>query len=293
MMNQYSMFCSILCTRQVSCALMAVIMASASGCNSDSDLSTPAAQVQTKQQSAETLSGQETELSPDFLIAIETGNVERLSALILNASVNSSDKNGNTPLMLTLIYKKKNCFDLLLANGASINQKSQLGESAVSLAAYIADDDYWLKKLLLKGANSNIVNSKDPDFISMNPEALPFHSMDPDATPLFDAVYANSVHNVQLLFDAGANIDHKDGNGESVLIRAVAMMNFEAAYLLIKLGADLDSQNIDGQTARGLLAGIDKGLIIDLFGKTEEERAANEAAMKMWYQKVQKLVNEK
>jgi len=265
-----------------------MIMATVFGCNSNADLSIPAVQIQTKQQSAETLASQEIAIAPDFMIAIETGNVETLSA-----SVNSSDKNGNTPLMLTLIYKKKNCFDLLLANGASVNQKSLLGESAVSLAAYITNDDYWLKNLLLKGANSNIVNSKDPDFVSMNPEALPFYSMDPDATPLFDAVYAKSVHNVQLLLDAGANIDHKDGNGETALIRAVTMMNFEAAYLLIKLGADLDSQDIDGRTARELLTGIDEGLIIDIFGSTEEERAANEATMKIWYQKVQKLVNEK
>ena len=70
-----------------------------------------------------------------------------------------------------------------------------------------------------------------------------------DQTPLIIASQNGCTDIVRMLLDAGANIEHKNDQGENALISAVQEGHIDTVKLLLDAGADINQANSDGETA--------------------------------------------
>ena len=73
-----------------------------------------------------------------------------------------------------------------------------------------------------------------------------------DQTPLIIAAFNGCTDIVRMLLDAGANIEHKNDQGENALISAVQEGHIDTVKLLLDAGADVNQSNTDGETALDL-----------------------------------------
>ena len=101
---------------------------------------------------------------------------------------------------------------------------------------------------------------RDPGFLAL---ALK-HSGDPDSpdvygikTVIFAAIMTSRIEHVRLLVEAGANLEARDGGGESPLLAVVGYRNYEIACHLLEQGADPSLKNQWGNTVADL---------VDLYG---------------------------
>lgn len=154
-----------------------------------------------------------------------TGEIDRLVAAGVN--VNARGKDGMTPLIWTICHLKKTGYQSLLEHGADPNLQIQSGihegESVMGTATQLPDSSY-LKLALLHRGDPNLVNK----------------SSYYDYNPLFSAVMAGIKANVDLLIQAGANINAADDGDDSQtpLVAAVDEQNYEIAYQLLQAGAN-------------------------------------------------------
>ena len=73
-----------------------------------------------------------------------------------------------------------------------------------------------------------------------------------DQTPLIIAAFNGCTDIVRMLLDAGANIEHKNDQGENALISAAQEGHIDTVKLLLDAGADVNQSNTDGETALDL-----------------------------------------
>jgi ankyrin repeat protein/mono/diheme cytochrome c family protein len=117
-------------------------------------------------------------------LCADTGVVELL--LKAAANVNVTNQAGVTALMRAATFEDKT--RLLVANGAEVNARSRIGNSAILLAARKPGNSRTVKFLLDRGADPNATN-----FFS--------------ATVLMAAVAADDIDTVRLLIDRGAKVN--------------------------------------------------------------------------------------
>ena len=86
-----------------------------------------------------------------------------------------------------------------------------------------------------------------------------------DQTPLIIAAFNGCTDIVKMLLDAGANIEHKNDQGENALISAAQEGNINVVKILLDAGADVNQSNTDGETALDLAIRLkQKKELIDL-----------------------------
>ncbi len=86
-----------------------------------------------------------------------------------------------------------------------------------------------------------------------------------DQTPLIIAAFNGCTDIVRMLLIAGANIEHKNDQGENALISAVQEGHIDTVKLLLDAGADVNQSNTDGETALDLAIRLrQKKELIDL-----------------------------
>lgn len=130
---------------------------------------------------------------------------------------------GETPLLHDLLNKKNNSYDALLVAGASPNTMCRSGKVAIVWAAMESDSD-WLRLALKHGG--------DPDFMNTRGTGS-FKTF-----PLVFAAIHGRIRNIELLAEAGADLNKMDENGFGALREALGHTQFEAVLCLLKLGAD-------------------------------------------------------
>ena len=186
--------------------------------------------------------------------AAEEGNVKEIDRLAAEgANVSVRGKYGATPLFWAMWAKNKAGFQRLLEHGANpnceiddasspddetFNMKRET-PSAIELAAGWPDDSQWLELLLKHHANVNHVRRGERNVTDFNA----------GATPLFDAIAAANMKNLDLLIRAGADVNHRNSLGNTPMIHAVQYGggSFQIVYQLLEAGADHQIQNNSGQ----------------------------------------------
>ena len=170
-----------------------------------------------------------------LVVAVETGNVAEIDGLVSRGvDLNAGGTNGITPLEWAFKARQKNSFKALLEKGADPNQQNEQGVSAVSLAARVKDDSEWLAMVLKHEADPNLVNPTD--------DILAGHR-----TPIFDAILSYNKKNLELLINAGADLDFQDDLGETPMIYAAGFNSFDTVYFLLEAGADFEIKDNYGR----------------------------------------------
>lgn len=178
----------------------------------------------------------------DLAKAIGSGDVAGIEdALARGAQVNAVGNDGATPLLWCMAKARPESMRVLLRNGANPNQVTtrllagtEQYESPMHLAAELASDEYL--RLLLD-------SNGDPN--------LPIGRL--ARTPLFAAVNASALANTELFLARGADVNYKDRDGYTVLIRPVAVQDFPMATMLLRAGADPTIPTNNGLTAARLV----------------------------------------
>ena len=150
------------------------------------------------------------------------------------ASVNQLDRDGNSALFVAATFSKPESVWLLLAAGADTSVRGQRGWTPLHCTAFrhrCGPADIQVARLLLE-------NGADPNAIAGEYGETPLH---------FAVAVAQSPTLVQLLIDAGANVDaQSDSDKDTPLQRAVAQRNYAITELLLEAGASPRIENNAG-----------------------------------------------
>lgn len=175
--------------------------------------------------------------------AVENADNDKVFKYVLDgADVNMRDSLGNSPIFLAVKKDKKDFLDLLLEKKADVNVPGKTGEvdNQTALSVAVANDDgETVKKLLDRGADPNIADSK-----GLLP--LPGAVIGPKA----------NAEIVKMLLDKGANVNGQEKeNGATALIyiasnrEVSAQTRTEIVKLLLDKGADKSIKTTEGKTA--------------------------------------------
>ena len=187
--------------------------------------------------------------------AIRASDLEAVNRILdTGANLASRDEAGDTPLMHAALYAGEACLRMLLDHGADPNQandqgatplmwaagdyekvrillhagaevdaRSDLGRTALFIAARKAGTAKIVKELLGKGADSNARDRQG-------------------ATPLMEAARAADPETLQRLLAHGADVNARRNNGRTALMAAARSRSLECVRLLLTHGAEVNTQ---------------------------------------------------
>lgn len=201
-------------------------------------------------------------LSADAIIGIiEKGNIEELKIKVNPKTINSKNKNGDTPLLFAA--RKANMpavIDILVQSGADTEIKDKNGYTPLMLAVKRPLYPGIATSLIKNRANVNAVYAKEKNSVlmlaladsSVSPGIISVladtgadvNFKNPDKnTPLLLALKnINNASIIDILISAGADIEQKDKNGLSPLMIAISRPSCpNMAIALISNKADLNA----------------------------------------------------
>ncbi len=174
--------------------------------------------------------------------------------LMLNsgANANTTDAEGNTPLVLAAQSGWQNCVRTLIQAGANVNCVVRYGQTAL-LKAVRNGHLACAEELINAGADVNAADQYGN-------------------TALMKALQADTNNNVssydlvETLLKAGADVNRANVGGDTALFIALRRGNTECAELFIEAGADVNLVKDNGNTA--LMAAVE-GVAFQSKGKVE------------------------
>ena len=168
-------------------------------------------------------------------VAAIQGRLEMVKLLVeAGAEVNTPGIDGSTPLELAARSGNAELLQFLIARGARINVNDPCCKSALHNAAG-RGGLAAVKVLLANGADPNVVDRGN-------------------RTPLFSAIEGrqekpvDQVEILRALKEAGAKVNWADHYGDTPLTVAVGHENLEAVRILIEAGANVDVRNRNKQS---------------------------------------------
>lgn len=155
---------------------------------------------------------------------------------------NAVDERDEPLLQWVMKHEDRDGFRLLLALGADPTRGNADGRTALHLAA-MGKTPYWLEALLEHGMSPDTPNTVT------------------GATPLYDALRANSEENIETLLRAGASVGVADRNRTTVLHQAALVNNTAAVLRFLEAGADPAATDRTGATFQDYLPKNDPKLL--------------------------------
>lgn len=175
-------------------------------------------------------------------------NLEIIKAFILaGADVNTQSDGGYTPLYRSIILRDFPVFQLLLSFGADVNVVDCKGETVLHCVRYrnlfIGFNDYHeiIKLLINAGANVQMKNNKGDTPLHHIIKNLKKYSGNTGPFAYLNCKFKGVPECVELLLNAGADINAVNKKGESPLSCAQSIKHVEKrermVNLLLKNGA--------------------------------------------------------
>ncbi len=158
------------------------------------------------------------------------GNVEKVKELVdKGIDVNATGTSGVTPLFWTM--RNIEGFKILLKLGADPNIRfgDQGDQGSVMHWAVRSNDERFLEEALEHGGNPNLVAGQF------------------DETPLIVAASPEGKSKASILLDRGADIDAQRLSGDTAIIVAARLGQFDLVYELLERGADFTIRNKNGR----------------------------------------------
>jgi ankyrin repeat protein len=216
-------------------------------------------------------------LDEGLAAAVSAGDVDAVRALLKHGADPNSHDGQMTVLMRSISTypqdKPIEVMRLLLEHGADPNLKSEHGLAPIIFTAPLHPDSAdWVACLLKYGADINgnyggttpllsatqigsIVGSVDSVKILLDLGAdvnlAPAGPRNPDRnSALIVAAARGEPSIVQALLDAGAQVDSQNNNGDTAILFAAAEGHTSIVQLLLSSGADWTIKNLDGYTPK-------------------------------------------
>jgi len=165
--------------------------------------------------------------------AVQEGDIARIKKLIADGvDVNAAGENGMTALFFGL--RNYDGFRVLLEYGANPNVVTDDGQSVLHWAVRAKDDRFISLALRLKG---------DPNLV-----AGQFGN-----TLLHEAASPEGKDKVTLLLDHGADINAQRYDGDTPMLRAAGLGQYDVVYELLVRGADPRVKNHNGFDLMGVI----------------------------------------
>ncbi|MHC4538369.1 MAG: ankyrin repeat domain-containing protein [Planctomycetota bacterium] len=170
---------------------------------------------------AEAIESKATELIGDAIIyfAASRGDMAKIEALVRKGiDVNAADAQGGTALHYAAQEGHKDVVKFLLSQGADGNARDNDGRTPLDVALSHRRNDV-IKLLVEAGA---------------------------DIPTIHIAAFVGSLDKLQSFVQAGTDVDAKDENGRTPLLRAISGRHIEAVGFLIEAGADVNKRDEQG-----------------------------------------------
>lgn len=173
-----------------------------------------------------------------------------LTLLDYRAQVNKADCKGRTPLIAAAYMGHHEAVEILLDHNAEVNLADGDGRTALSVAALCVPTAAGVKSY---GEVASLLLERGAD---------PGHRDNDGMTPLLLAAYEGHDDVVELLLEAGADVDETAGPDGSIsaaaavtpLLAAAAMGQMKTVSRLLFWGAAVDAIDCEGRTALCLAA---------------------------------------
>ena len=173
------------------------------------------------------------------------GNIQAATLLLSHgANISAIDNFGSTPLHMASFTGQVGMVDFLLANGADPNcVDTRNGSTPLHLCSFHLDTSAAITESLLKaGANPNAITSGHK------------------TTPLYGATDDKHIPMVELLLQAGADVNARDTEGKTFLHKLVINGNYQTGLAgltetVLRYGASTTLVDNYGQTPRDYAAG--------------------------------------
>lgn len=198
--------------------------------------------------------------------AVEKENFEKVKSLLeKEEDPNEYNSNGLFPLWRAAADNNYEIAELLINNGADVNQGTKVSSSQSTAIAIPCQEGYLeIVELLVKnGANVNHAGFRDftpiriaamndhleiVKYLAANDANIDKKAMD-GATPLEHAASKGHFEIVKFLVEQGANINNKDKEGDFPIGEAAKYGYLDIIQFLIDNDADLTLKNDDNKTA--------------------------------------------
>lgn len=192
--------------------------------------------------------------------------------------VNLSNSFGVTALYHACGLCNLSTVKRLVEKGADINQDIQ-GSSALFYSIDMQQTPDIANFLIESGADIHKINSSG--------ESVLFPTLGTAISAINNQEFFSEINEsiepclalIGSLIEKGLDINYKDNNGETLLIKSVKGNCFETLELLIGLGADLSIRNSQGQDAMSITQHGMQGRVFDYLKKiiTKQELEASSA----------------
>lgn len=205
-------------------------------------------------------------ITPLWLAAMNRNAGMAEALLNAGADPNAALPGGETTLMAAARTGSAQLVELLLDHGADIAATGpSFGETALMVAA-IEDHPDVIRVLVARGAevdgrSATLSYSKDRFGLEGVVTILPPGNW----TALMYAAREGSIHAVEALADAGADLNAEDPDGTRPLLLAITNSHYDTAALLIDKGADPNATDSSGMAA--LYAAVDMNTLGEIFGR--------------------------
>jgi ankyrin repeat protein len=180
--------------------------------------------------------------------AVQSGNVDVVRLLLEHeANPNQGNLEGETALMVAARAGYLDAAKLLLEHGADVNAKESWGGQNALMWASAQSQPAMMKLLIAHGADINAHGAaRYWDRRIMN-EPRPKDMNKGGFNPILYAARQGCVECVNVLVEAGANLNATDPDRTSALNLALINLHFDTAAALVEAGADVNQWDLFGR----------------------------------------------